>query len=87
MGNKFITFLITNHKPLVNIFRNKEPVSRKYFHWIYMFSDLKIIIQFEEGRKNVIADTLSRMETKNVMDSVNQNVKNKISNCNNLNGI
>jgi len=52
-----------------------------------MFSDLKIIIQFEEGRKNVIADTLSRMETKNVMDSVNQNVKNKISNCINLNGI
>jgi len=60
-GNDFETILYTDHKPLVGLFKNKEPTDRQLTNWILEFSQLKIKVQYEEGKKNVIADSLSRL--------------------------
>jgi len=33
-GNNFNTIHYTDHKPLVYIFKNKEPTSSRHVHWI-----------------------------------------------------
>ena len=58
-GNSFETILFTDHKPLVYIFNNKEPTSSRHVRWITEFSTLKINFKYEEGKKNVVVDTLS----------------------------
>jgi len=60
-GNDFESILYTDHKPLVGLFKNKEPTDRQLTNWILEFSQLKIKVQYEEGKKNVIADSLSRL--------------------------
>ena len=60
-GNDFESILYTDHKPLVGLFKNKEPTDRQLTNWILEFSQLKIKVQYEEGKKNVIADSFSRL--------------------------
>ena len=72
-GSKFNTTLITDHKPLVYIFNNKEPTSSRHIRWITEFSALKVTVVFEEGKKNVIADALSRLKSKNNSDNDKSN--------------
>ena len=62
-GNSFITIVYTDHKPLVSIFANKEPMSSRHLKWITELSILKVKVLYQEGKKNVIADALSRMTT------------------------
>ena len=61
-GNDFETILITDHKPLVSLFKSKSPVDndRQLTNWILTFSMLKVVVHYENGRKNVLADALSR---------------------------
>ncbi|OUM60074.1 hypothetical protein PIROE2DRAFT_14233, partial [Piromyces sp. E2] len=40
--------LITDHIPVVGIFQNKEPTTRRHIHWITEFNALKIIVEFED---------------------------------------
>ena len=64
-GNDMDTLLITDHKPLVGLFKNRQPVDhdKQLTNWILTFSMLKVTVQYEEGKKNVIADALSRLPT------------------------
>ncbi|OUM56524.1 hypothetical protein PIROE2DRAFT_49408, partial [Piromyces sp. E2] len=59
-GNNYETILYTDHKPLVYIFKNKEPSSARHFKWISEFSILKVKVLYEEGKNNFVADALSR---------------------------
>ena len=60
-GNDFETILYTDHKPLVGMFKNKEPTDKQLANWVLEFSMLKVVVKYEEGRKNVLADALSRL--------------------------
>ena len=73
LGNQSDTTLITDHKPLVGICNNTEPANNRHLKWVTLLSALKVKVLFEEGKKNVIADALSRMETRNeIEDSDNE---------------
>ena len=63
-GNIFKTTHFTDHKPLVYIFKNKEPTSSSHVKWIKEFSTLKINVKYEDSKKNVVADALFRMSVK-----------------------
>jgi len=54
-GNNFDTILYTDHKPLVYIFNNKDPSSSRHVRRITEFSMLKVKVQYEEGKRNVVA--------------------------------
>ena len=60
-GNDFETILYTDHKPLVGMFKNKEPTDKQLANWVLEFSMLKVVVKYEEGKKNVLADALSRL--------------------------
>ena len=62
-GNSFITIVYTDHKPLVGIFNNREPTNSRHLKWVTELSILNVKVEYQEGRKNVIADALSRLET------------------------
>ena len=64
LGNKLKTLLITDHKPLVGICNKTEPTNNRHLKWVTTLSVLQFKVQYEEGRKNVIANVLSRMESK-----------------------
>jgi len=63
-GSKFETLLYTDHKPLISLFKNKETVNARQTRWVLLLSMLKVRVIYEPGRKNVVADALSRMKTK-----------------------
>jgi len=81
--------LVTDHKPLVGICNNTEPSNNHHLKWVTTLSALQVKVQFEEVRKNVIADALSRMDTMNKMEElekegnevvlVSQNIENFIN--------
>jgi len=60
-GGKHEPILITDHKPLVGFFKNTEPTSSRHTKWIIFLSSLKVKVKYEEGKKNVVADALSRL--------------------------
>ena len=64
IGNKLETTLITDHKPLVGLINKSEPTNNKHLKWVTTFSIYKIKIKYEEGKKNVLADALSRLSGK-----------------------
>ncbi len=85
--SKFPTIVYTDHKPLVSIFSKREPSNSRHLKWITELSILKVSVQFEEGRKNVIADALSRIPTNKINDNkeilnaiLNNNISNNKSN-------
>ena len=62
MGSPFITIVYTDHKPLLGLFKNKEPNNARQTRWCLTASMLKVDIRYEQGKKNVVADALSRMK-------------------------
>jgi len=78
-GNTFDTTLYTDHKPLVGMFKNKEPTERQLSNWILEFSMLKVNVVYEEGRKNFIADALSRMSHRSTNQKDEEECKGKIT--------
>jgi len=73
MGNPIKTLVITDHKPLINFFKNKEPNNARQMRWCLKVSTLGVEIQYQAGRKNLVADALSRMKQK---EKVTYTVKN-----------
>ena len=63
-GNPLPTTIYTDHKPLVGLFKNKEPLNARQTRWCLTASMLGINIKYESGKKNVLADALSRMKSK-----------------------
>jgi len=61
MGNPMQTIIYTDHKPLVGLFKNKEPSNARHTRWCLTANMLGVDIRYESGKKNVIADALSRM--------------------------
>lgn len=86
-GNSLVTTVITDHKPLVSIFEKKEPLSSRHLKWITELSILNVKVRFEEGRKNVIADALSRLSTKEEKKEVINTMYVSNNNNNNVNNV
>ena len=63
-GNQYETLLFTDHKPLISIFKSKETLNSRQSRWVIMFSMLKVNVIYEPGKRNVLADALSRLRTK-----------------------
>ena len=53
------TIVITDHKPLISLFKNKEPNNARQARWCLTVSTLGVEIQYQMGKKNVLADALS----------------------------
>ena len=62
-SSKFETILYTDHKPLVGLFRDKETNNSRQTRWVLLLSMLRVKVIYEPGKKNVVADALSRMNT------------------------
>ena len=60
-GNPYETIVYTDHKPLVGLFNNKEPNNARHARWCIDLSMLKVIVKYEPGKKNALADSLSRL--------------------------
>jgi len=63
-GSKHETLLFTDHKPLIGLFQNKETVNARQTRWVLLLSMLKVKVIYEPGRRNIIADALSRMNAR-----------------------
>ena len=63
-GNPLPTTIYIDHKPLVGLFKNKEPLNERQTRWCLTASMLGINIKYESGKKNVLVDALSRMKSK-----------------------
>jgi len=68
VGNPIQTIIYTDHKPLVGLFKRKEPNNARQTRWCLTASMLGVEIRYETGKKNVVADALSRM--KNDQDKI-----------------
>ena len=91
-GSPFTTIVFTDHKPLVSIFKQVEPLSSRHLKWVTELSILNVKVLFQEGKRNVIADALSRLETqpRETINTIynnnnNNNSDSNISNDNNNN--
>lgn len=76
-GNNYNTILYTDHRPLIGLFGNKEPNNARQTRWVLTLSMLKVDVKYEPGKKNVLADALSRLHTNkneiiNVISNSNQ---------------
>jgi len=69
ISSKWPTTIITDHKPLLGFYKKSIPVKGRHARWIEQFYEYKINLKYEEGKKNVFADALSRLPSKN-SDSV-----------------
>ena len=64
----------TDHKPLIHINNMKEP-SQRQWRWINYLSEYKIVFEYIEGRKNIVADMLSRfISSGSCLNSLYQNI-------------
>jgi len=64
LGNPYQTIVYTDHQPLVPIIKNCEPNTSKHARWCDLFSQLQVDIIYQPGKKNIIADALSRIRRK-----------------------
>jgi len=62
IGNPIKTIIYTDHKSLIGLFKNKEPHDARQTRWCLTASMLGVEIKYESGKKNVVADALSRMK-------------------------
>ena len=62
IGNPIKTIIYTDHKPSIGLFKNKEPHNARQTRWCLTASMLGVEIWYESGKKNVVADALSRMK-------------------------
>ena len=63
-GSPYETQLYTDHKPLVSLINNKETQNARQTRWVLLLSMLRVKVNYEPGKRNVIADALSRLKTK-----------------------
>jgi len=73
LGNKIPTKVITDHKPLIGLLQNKEPANARHARWCLLVSSLNIILEYEKGKNNVVADALSRLKSKEDKILANRN--------------
>jgi len=76
VGSKYITIVYTDHKPLVSIFGKREPTSSRHLKWVTELSILNVKVMYQEGKKNVVADALSRMPTEEIYNNNNKKMSN-----------
>ena len=86
-GNPHTTLLFTDHKPLVSLFKNKETNNSRQTRWVLLLSMLKVEVIYEPGKKNVLADALSRLKSSNPIVSTVLSEINSIDEGNLLNPI
>ncbi len=65
ISSKLPTIVITDHKPLIGFYKNTIPVKSRHMRWIEEFNKYKIELRYEKGKRNVFADALSRLPSKN----------------------
>jgi len=71
ISNKQPTIFITDHKPLLGLFKNTIPTKGRLMRWIEEFNKYKIELKYEKGKKNVFADALSRLPSKDSDSIIN----------------
>jgi hypothetical protein len=72
-GTKFTVRVLTDHRSLVH-FDSQPKLSERQARWNEFLSEFDCVIEYQEGKKNVCADALSRRP-----DHVNADSKNIIS--------
>jgi len=65
ISNKNQTIFITDHKPLLGFFNKSLPTKGRHLRWIEEYNKYNIIIKYEKGKKNIFADALSRLPSRN----------------------
>jgi len=70
ISNKKPTIFITDHKPLLGFYKNTIPNKGRHMRWIEEFNKYKIELKYEKGKKNVFADALSRLPSKDSEDII-----------------
>ena len=85
--NNCSTILYTDHKLLVSLFTSKEPNNARQTRWLLLLLMLKVRVLYEPGKKNVIADALSRMPSikSDILASTTVSVNNETDQYNLLN--
>lgn len=69
-GNHFTIY--TDHKPLIYAFKQKpEKASPRQLRHLDFISQFSTDIRYIEGKRNIVADALSRIETISMPDSMN----------------
>ena len=71
ISSKQPTTFITDHKPLIGLYKNTIPVKGRIMRWIEEFNKYKIELKYEKGKKNVFADALSRLPSKDSNGIIN----------------
>ena len=65
LSSKNPTNFIADHKPLHGLFKKSIPTSNRHARWIEEFNKYRIDLVYEKEKKNVFADALSRLPSKN----------------------
>ena len=63
----------------MGLFQNKEPNNARHARWCINLSMLKVVVKYEPGKKNALADSLSRIDRKDNNDLNVVNILNKLS--------
>jgi len=69
--------LYTDHKPLIDLFNNKEPNNMRHIRWCIKISMLRIKFVYEPGKRNCLADALSRIRNRDRELNLNEIKANK----------
>ena len=82
LGNPFQTILYTDHQPLVPIIMKCEPNTSKHARWCDLFSQLQVKVVYQPGKRNIIADALSRIRKKEniVVNAIAEENNNNLEN-------
>ena len=71
ISNKKPIKLITDHKPLLGLFKRSIPNNNRHARWIEEFNKYRINLVYEKGKRNVFADALSRLPSKDSNSIIN----------------
>ena len=58
--------ILTDHKPLVSFFSKKLPLDQAMARWAIEASVFDCQVKYFEGRRNIVADTLSRLDEETI---------------------
>ena len=77
-GTKFT--VLTDHRPLIWLMKNarQRKCSARLFRWTYLLSAFDFEVEHISGSRNIIADTLSRVEEEGTTINSNKSVEEEI---------
>ena len=70
--------VLTDHRPLSYLFRKKLPIDSAMARWSLEVESFNVTIKYLEGKRNIVADYLSRIEGKRLSVDILENCENLI---------